>query len=782
MLDLRLAIPAVVAWAVVGIAIGIPAALPLLVSITWGVTGAAILIAVLRHGGGPVVAIAVSTAAVALVLTSAMVKVPAREPALLLESLGSGRAVELVVRTTESVAESGAASGAGSGTAAARPGSTVSFAVRIDRATVAGRAATMDVPARVFADAVDRDIPIGSSVSVRGSLSRTGPGDSLAFLVFAEGSPEVVSEAPALLLAADELRAGLRARAAGLPGDGAGLLPGLAVGDTGGVSMSLDSAMKASSLSHLTAVSGANCAVVVGLVMLVGGLVGLRRIWRITIAVVVLAGFVVLVTPEPSVLRAAVMAVIVLGWLSRGRPTRGVAVLSVTVIALIVIDPWLSREFGFVLSVLATGGLLLLAGPLTRSLSRIMPVPLAAVVAVPLAAQLACQPVIVLLSPTLPTYGVLANILAAPAAPVGTVLGLLACVLGPLAPWMADLLVRLAWVPAAWIAAVARVFEAAPGARLPWLGDAPGVVLTTVVTAAVVMVLVGRSGLLRWTAVGVVAITAIAYAGMSAGTAVRVALTRPEGWIYGACDVGQGDASVVRSAGRIAMIDAGPDPDRLTGCLDSLGIGRIDLLVLTHFDLDHVGGAAAVVGRVDRVLVGPVDGPEAERLVQRLQRGGAQVDVVSRGVRGRLGTLDWTVVWPTDPLRGVEPGNDASVAMVFDGSGGCAPSCPSALFLGDLGESAQARMIAPTAIGRVDVVKVSHHGSADQSPGLYSRISASVALIGVGAGNDYGHPTTSALDMLAGTGTSVTRTDRDGLVLIAPTDAGGLEIWRERGG
>ena len=125
--------------------------------------------------------------------------------------------------------------------------------------------------------------------------------------------------------------------------------------------------------------------------------------------------------------------------------------LALATIVLLAFDPWLARSYGFVLSVLATAGLLLLAGPLARVLERWLPRWLAIVIAVPFAAQLACQPVIILLSATLPTYGVVANVLAAPAAPIATVVGLAACVLLVLIPPLGALLCQLAWLPSAWI-------------------------------------------------------------------------------------------------------------------------------------------------------------------------------------------------------------------------------------------------------------------------------------------------------------------------------------------
>ena len=216
--------------------------------------------------------------------------------------------------------------------------------------------------------------------------------------------------------------------------------------------------------------SGANCAVVLALVLGIAAALGMGRTWRAVAGLAVLAGFVVLVTPEPSVVRAAVMATVVLLTGSIGRPGRGLPVLALTVLGLLVTDPWLARNYGFALSVLATLGLLVLSGPLSRRLRRWLPAPISAVLAIPLAAQLACQPVLVLLSPTLPAYGVPANLLAAAAAPVATIVGLVACLLLPWLPGLATPLVWLAWLPSTWIAAVAQTAAGLPGSQLPWLG------------------------------------------------------------------------------------------------------------------------------------------------------------------------------------------------------------------------------------------------------------------------------------------------------------------------
>lgn len=741
--DLRLAIPAAVGWIVSAVLIGLPGTvLPALVA-AWGAAGVLTAIAILRRR---LAVLALAAAAAALCCTAIAVQSPARTPAELVAAATESRHITFEVVTTSTVLP-------GRGT------------VEVD----AGGS-----PVLVFLEGSDR-VGIGTTVELSGTLARTEPGDNAAFLLFADAPPTVLAPPPAYLDWANALRADFLEAAAALPGDGGDLLAGLAIGDTSAVTDELDAAMKSSSLSHLTAVSGANCAIVVGLAMAAGAALGVPRGVRVAASVVLLLAFVVLVTPEPSVLRAAVMAALVLLALGGGRPVRGIPVLALATLCLLLSDPWLARDYGFVLSVLATAGLLLLAGPFARVLERWLPRWLAVVIAVPVAAQLACQPVIILLDASLPTYGVIANLLAAPAAPVATVVGLAACALLAVAPPAGVLLCHLAWLPSAWIAAVAGFFAGGPMARLPWPPGVLGAGLLVVLSLLAVLAIWWR-----WAA-GLLALAIVAYLGVAGGGRIAELTGRPGDWQVAACDIGQGDAVLVRSAGRLALIDTGPDPALLTACLGDLGIGRIDLLVLTHFDLDHVGGAKAVVGRVDRVLVGPSDGEQADLLVDDLRAGGAAVEQVARGPSGLLGELRWRVLWPPPRLAGLEPGNEASVVLAFDPVGACLDGCLGGIFLGDLGESAQDRLLASVPVSSVDVVKVSHHGSSDQSEALYRRLGAVVGVIGVGADNGYGHPTERILDLLAESGTTVARTDRHGLVLLAPgAEPGTVRLWTER--
>ena len=615
-------------------------------------------------------------------------------------------------------------------------------------------------PAVVFAEDVQDAAP-GDELSFRARIEPGRDGDREAFVLSSLGGGVTLTAGAPVYDAAADLRGGFVELARDLPGDGGALLPGLAVGDTSLVGEELEDRMTGASLSHLTAVSGANCALVVGAVVGVLALFGTPRAVRVGVGLVALGGFVVLVTPEPSVVRAAVMAAIVLLSVGAGRRSAGAAVLFLAVIVCLLVDPWLSREFGFALSVAATAGLLFLAGPLTTLLQRVMPTVLAAAVALPLAAQLACQPIVVLLDPSVPLGGIPANMLAAPAAPLVTVLGMVACLLIPVLPGLASVVAALAWVPSQWIAGVAAATDDAPLARLPGPPGALGVAAALGVLVLVAVVVAGSwASRLRRGAAAALLLLGCGYLAVLGGVRIGQVWSRPGDWSIAMCDVGQGDAVLVRSGKHVALIDTGPEPEALEACLSDLGIARIDLLVLSHFDADHIGGVAAVAGRSDVVLHQPLREAGDRALVAGLAERGTRAVETTAGVSGTLGRVPWRALWPP-PEPSPYTGNDGSVVVEIGGE-------VNAIFLGDLGADSELALLAEGTVGSgYATVKFAHHGSADQYDALYERIVASLALVSCGADNDYGHPTRSALALLARTGTAVARSDRDGTTLVA---------------
>src|SRR5690606_19522216 len=290
-IDGRLAVPVAFAWAVLAVSVSFPGALTALAVTSWALAGAGATLAISTARGRRVVtAASVACAIAALLLTSAAAQSPQRSPAMLQEAAEASRHVRAELVLAE-------ATDAGSD----RVRATIVVATVGD-----ARLERLQVPVVVFNFAAPPGCcSLWSTVSLAGTLRATEPGDGAAYLFFARGAADEVRGPPWFLEWANGVRSGFSEATAALPGEGGDLLAGLAIGDTSAVSNGLDQAMIDTALSHLTAVSGANCAVVVGLVMMLGSALGLSRRMRIGSALVTLLGFVVLVTPEASVVRAA---------------------------------------------------------------------------------------------------------------------------------------------------------------------------------------------------------------------------------------------------------------------------------------------------------------------------------------------------------------------------------------------------------------------------------------------------------------------------------------------
>ena len=628
------------------------------------------------------------------------------------------------------------------------------------------------IPTMVFVPAAVERLPLGTQVATTASLQPAGAWDSRGWIGNAR-SFEVVAKAPAIFAQADLLRESFLARSLARGGDAGSLLPGLSLGDTTGVPEDLEHDMRRSALAHLVAVSGANCALVVGIAVWMTALFGGSVRARLLSGSIALVGFVILVTPEPSVIRAAVMAVIVLFAMAIGRPFHGLPVLGITVWVLLLIDPWRSVELAFVLSVAATAGILLGYARLADVLERAMPKPLAWFVALPLSAQLAVQPIIILLRPTIPVWGIPANILAAPAAPLVTLLGVMGAITGPLPGPVSEFFTWLGWFPAAWIAGIARAVSLAPLTEVAWVGGVPGLIALAIVTTLALLAIRAKKS-----APWLVGSAAVLIIGVLSQTLPGVVSTLrvPAGWSIAQCDVGQGDSVVYRTAEVTVVIDTGDSEELMEQCLQLLHIRHIDYLVLTHFDRDHVGASAVFHGITGVVFTGPPENDEDRERLARLASHGATIQQVADGDRFDLGGVVMDVVWPSrGPLSAL--GNDSSVVTVFTPTALC-PACLSMAALGDLGEMPQRMVLDRMAEFKVDVVKVSHHGSADQYPELYRQLGSQIALIGVGSTNRFGHPAQSVLDFLEQQRQAVIRSDLHGTAVLVGTGGPDVRVWR----
>ncbi|WP_425540901.1 ComEC/Rec2 family competence protein [Streptomyces coeruleorubidus] len=645
-------------------------------------------------------------------------------------------------------------------------------------------------------------------VSARLAPAMTG-GDRVAAVLRVRGQaePEVVGEPSAAQRLAGRLRAGLREATDGLPADARALLPGLVVGDTSRITPELEEAFKETDLTHTLAVSGANFTILLALLLGPPGLaqhverrglaprLGVSLRTTAVLAGVLSLGFVIVCRPDPSVLRAAACGAVALLALATGRRRSLIPALATAVLLLVLYDPWLARSYGFLLSVVATGALLTLAPRWSAGLRRRgVPPRLAEALAAAAAAQALCAPVVAVLSARVSLVAVPCNLIAEFAIAPATVLGFAALVTAPMAMPVAKALAWCAHWPAEWIAEVARTGAALPGAGVDWPGSWAGAALLAAVT--LVVLLVGRRLLGHPWWCGVCGLALVLVVVQPPPLTRVVTGWPPPGWRLVMCDVGQGDAMVLAAGqGTGVVVDAGPDPQLVDHCLRSLGITRIPLVVLTHFHADHVAGLPGVLrGRVvGAIETTGFEEPADQAAFVRRQAAARRVPVTraAAGEQRRTGELSWQVVWPPpSPPPAPPPGshpqllpahpapegpNDASVAMLVRSAG------LRLLLLGDLEPPAQRALARSPAAGdlqSVDVLKVAHHGSAYQDPGLIRRAAPRLALISCGADNRYGHPAPGTVAALRAGGAAVLRTDRDGALAVVG-GGGGLRVARD---
>ena len=308
----------------------------------------------------------------------------------------------------------------------------------------------------------------GQRVRVHARITAPRKGDDIAAVLLPTGAPVVVGHPPWWQRAAGAVRARLRRACVALPPDERGLVPGLVVGDVSAMPASLTDAFRVSGLTHLNAVSGENCAIVLATVGALLRRTPLRRAGRIVVSAASLAAFVVLSRPSPSVLRAATMGAIALAAVSLGRRSQPIPLLSAAVLLLVLLNPFLARSVGFALSVVATAAIVIVAPAWAARLSRRMPRTLAVAIAVPAAAQVACTPLLVTVFGQATPWAIPANLLAAPAVAPATIAGIVTAVVAALSATLAAALAWTAALPAWWLAVVARSMAALPGAAARW--------------------------------------------------------------------------------------------------------------------------------------------------------------------------------------------------------------------------------------------------------------------------------------------------------------------------
>lgn len=560
--------------------------------------------------------------------------------------------------------------------------------------------------------------------------------------------------------------------------DGAVLL-GIVLGERDAIPPALTRAFAVSGTTHLLAISGFNMTLVATAVAL-----GLRGrtgpAARAGAAVVAVVAYSLLVGLSPSVLRAALMSAVAAFGVVTGRRAATANALCGAVMVMLVADPHAVNDVGLQLSALATAGLVLWQAPLAARLAW-LPAPLREGIATTVAATAPTLPVVAGVFGRVSLVSVVANLVCVPLFPLLMLAGAATSLAGAISLDAARPVALIAWASAWALRMAVETFASLPLASV----SVPAGLVTGVFVAVGELGAVRAAGAVRASGLRVAlpaapsvrslvkhldarprlrdAVVAVAILLVTAPVAAAAVWPASPAVRVVALDIGQGDAYLVEVGGARALIDGGPDGARV---LEELGATlppwerRIDLVAITHAHTDHGAGLLAVLERYEVGLAiepeGLNAGPLADLWAAAVAKNGAQRRAVHAGQRIPLGDATLTILAPDPDLVVDVP----SLVLRLERG----PF--SVLFSGDAFDDALARVLAEPGRLRSRIYVPPHHGAATpHAVAMREAVRPDAALISVGAGNRYGHPTPQTLAALRGVPTY--RTDQDGTVEIA---------------
>jgi competence protein ComEC len=549
----------------------------------------------------------------------------------------------------------------------------------------------------------------------------------------------------------------------------AGIVTAILIGDRTGMPPEVRDRLQAAGTYHVIAISGGNIAILVGLTLGALALAGVSRRSAALATLAVLAAYVAVVTTEPSVWRATLMAAVYLAARlldHRVSPWQGIAVAAMLALAAAPLDV---RAVGFLLTFGATVALLEVVHVVdaASSLPSVLRWPAACVLA-SMAVEVVLLPVFVTAFGRVTVAGIVLNLLAVPLMTLVQVAGMaVALAPGPDAPlhgagWLAH-------VAAAGIVESARLVDLAPWLvrRVP----PPAAGLVALYYAGLVAAWRGRG---RWR-VGGAAVWGLAAVLIVSGVRLGAASSAPVLRLT-VFDVGQGEAMLLEAPlGPRVLIDAGGQPFGegadiggrvLVPALWARGVRAIDLFVMTHADPDHLDGGRAVLEAMRPPVVWegvpvPDHAGRADFLVAA-GRTGAAVESRFLGAELSLGLARVRVLHPEAPdWRRPEVRNDDSLVLeVVYGN-------VALLLTGDVSADVERELLPRLTPARHRVLKVAHHGSRfSTGQALVDGWRPHVALVSAGRGNTFGHPAPDVLSRLEAAGVAIYRTDRDGQITL----------------
>ena len=563
----------------------------------------------------------------------------------------------------------------------------------------------------------------------------------------------------------------------GVPPREAELARGFVLGEDERIDEATKEDFRRAGLSHLLAVSGENVTLLALLAMPLLGALGIPLRERLLWVLALIAVYVPVAGAGPSVQRAGVMGALGLSATLGGRRSSRLYALALAAAVTLAIDPGIAADVGWQLSFAAVLGILLLASRLREAITaRLGGGPwrraLAEGLAVTVAATLATAPLVAYHFETLSTTALVANVLAMPAVAPAMWLGMCSAGLAQLSALPAEPLNGLNALLLGYIAQVASWCAAPEWAELHVHLGGAGLTASYLVLGCVLLLGIGSRGRFRprlpsskplVAAAALAAVLLLGLPGKGGSAPIPVHGLRVE-----VLDVGQGDAILLQPADAPAvLVDGGPPGEGLEAKLADAGVGSLGAAVITHDQSDHAAGIEELLGRlpIHRLLFARLGG----QAIAAAAEAGAEPQRIAAGQELRSGPLRLQVLWPPRELLGAAPAgmdpNQQALVMKARWRG----------FSMLLTADAEAEAV-PIDPGPVDVLKVAHHGSDDAGLGaLLDEARPKLAVISVGEGNPYGHPTAGTLATLARHRVPTLRTDEDGDVVI-DVEAGSFRL------